>query len=176
MITAKTGCPKAWKQDTAKTVIVSALTRSKHLYIPKCLAAGQHWSNYGGKVEGWLHSGGAKLPSLTQTTRQHTVCLTSAIGWVKMLMPDAIDFLVWRFIVEDKLLPKFVHCDTFLWYMFQWQGLIPFRAPVVVVTFYSRCGFLEADIVKAGKRGTMNIPHCVVRNKEVFLQYNMMTI
>lgn len=49
------------------------------------------------------------------------------------------------------------------------QGLIPLWAAMVVETFNRRCWLLEADIIEAGKRSTVDIPYCVIWHQKLLL-------
>lgn len=41
---------------------------------------------------------------------------------------------------------------------------------MVVVPLNRGCGFLEADVIKSGKRCTTDVFYCVIRDKELLLK------
>lgn len=41
---------------------------------------------------------------------------------------------------------------------------------MVVVPLNRGCGFLEADVIKSGKRSTTDVFDCVIRDKELLLK------
>ena len=66
-------------------------------------------------------------------------------------------------------LPEFVYLHTVVWHMGQVKALEPFRVSVIIVSFYTGGGLLEADVVEACEAGTIDILDGVVRYQEVLL-------
>lgn len=66
-------------------------------------------------------------------------------------------------------LSKLVNLDRFVRYVLQSEGLIPLWTTVIIVALDGSCAFLEADVIKAGKGGAVDVFDCVIRNQEMFL-------
>lgn len=66
-------------------------------------------------------------------------------------------------------LSKLVHLNVVVGLMLKIERLKPFRRPVIVVSLHECFWFLEADVVEAGKRGTVNIANRMIGHKEVLL-------
>ena len=56
-----------------------------------------------------------------------------------------------------------------VWHVGQVKALEPFRVSVIIVSFYTGGGLLEADVVEACEAGTIDIFDGVVRHQEVLL-------
>lgn len=50
------------------------------------------------------------------------------------------------------------------------RGVLPFRAPMVVVALNGRCGFLEADVVESSERCTADVLDGVIWDEELLLE------
>jgi len=67
------------------------------------------------------------------------------------------------------VLSEFVYLHTVVWHVGQVKALEPFRVSVIIVSFYTGGGLLEADVVEACEAGTIDIFDGVVRHQEVLL-------